>query len=193
MEFPRFRGHLGRSTCLPNRGTPMCGLPAGHHRLRRHVLCLLGTVKAIPLYMALFNHIAPPKRPPDAWLVPICRPFAIGQLTGNGWIYAEQGILRFQGAWPAPGTSFNIAHTDSDVEIQIRRPLTVLVPWIAVEAILHDKDHAVVVAVPIWRKMRLLLLMTQHGFTPRLRWVWFSSSVRRARKWLMDGEVPPKW
>ena len=132
-------------------------------------------------------------RPPGGWFVPISRPFAVGQLTGNGWLCAEEGVLRFHGAWPFPGPRFRIAHIDPDVEVQVHLLFAMLIPWIAVEAILHDHDNSVVIGVPIWSKKRLLLLIGQHGFTPRVRKVWFSSSVRRARKWLLKEEVLPKW
>jgi hypothetical protein len=128
--------------------------------------------------------------PSDALSVAISRPFAVGQLTGGGRLYAEGGALVFKGSWPAPGPNFRVVHTDPDVEVQIWR---VMFPWIAVEAILHDEHHAVVVTVPIWYKRRLLALMTENGFTPRVRWVWYSTATWRARKWLLGGEVRPKW
>jgi hypothetical protein len=128
-------------------------------------------------------------RPPGAIRVAINRPFAVGQLTGGGWIYIENGALTFQGAWPAPGPNFRVEHTDPDVEVQIYR---VMVPWVAVDAVLHDASAAVVVTVPLWKKKQLLNLMATHGFTPRVRHVWHSSAVRRARAWLLDGTVEPK-
>jgi hypothetical protein len=68
-----------------------------------------------------------------------------------------------------------------------------MVPWISAEAILHDDRHAVVAAVPMWDRSRLLQLMRAHGFTPRVRRVWHSTSVGRARRWLMEGAVEPWW
>jgi hypothetical protein len=50
-----------------------------------------------------------------------------------------------------------------------------------------------VVSVPLWRRKRLLALMTENGYTPRVRWMWYSTATWRARKWLMGGEVRPKW
>src|ERR1700691_4089800 len=121
--------------------------------------------KVIQLFSALTSEDPSALPPATAWRVPISRPFAVGQLTGTGWLYAENNALIFQGARPFPGPSFRVVHTDCDVEVQISRPLLVLIPWIAVDAILHDDDKAVVVSVPIWRKKRLLLLITQNGFT----------------------------
>jgi hypothetical protein len=129
-------------------------------------------------------------RPAGALRVAISRPFAVGQLTGGGWLYVENGALTFQGAWPAPGPNFRVAHTDPDVEVQIWR---VMAPWIGAQLILHDENAAVVVVLPRWYNRRALELMRTHGFTPRVRHVWHSSAVRRARKWLLDGTVEPNW
>ena len=121
--------------------------------------------------------------------VAISRPFAVGQLTGRGWLYVAGGALTFEGAWPAPGPGFRVAHTDPDVELQVWR---VMVPWVAVDAILHDDRRAVVVTVPLWEKGRLLELMRTHGFQPRVRRVWYSTAVGRARRWLLEGGVGEK-
>lgn len=123
-------------------------------------------------------------------LVAIVRPFAAGKLTGHGWLSVESGALVFQGGWPAPGTKYCVAHTDTDVEVQIRR---VTAPWLGAQLILHDENAAVVVVLFRWYNRRTLELMRTHGFTPRVRHVWHSSAVRRARKWLLEGTVEPNW
>jgi hypothetical protein len=118
----------------------------------------------------------------------LIRPFAIGKLTGMGWLYAQEGHIVVQGGWPFPGPSFLVTHTERDVEIQLWR---LMVPWIGVDAILHDDDQAVVVCVPRWNRQRLFSLLQANGFTPHARWVWHSTATRRARKLLLHEPATP--
>ena|ERR1035441_753194 len=140
--------------------------------------------------MALASNPGANHAPEGALRVALSRPFAVGQLTGGGRLWGEDGVLHLQGTWPVPGPRFHVRHTDPNVEVQVWR---LMVPWIAVDAILHDDDGAVVVTVPLWLKKQLLGLMIEHGFTPRVRYVWWSSATWRARNWLMQRRVTPKW
>jgi hypothetical protein len=156
------------------------GQGVGHLRYPWQRSLLLGMVQATRPSMDPTDQSA--QRPQGAWRVPISRPFAVGQLTGGGWLYAEHGALVLQGARPVPGPRFRVSHTEREVEVQIWR---LMVPWIAVDAVLYDENNAVVVTVPLWRKGRLFSLMKEHGFNPRVRRVWYSTATQQARKHLL--------
>jgi len=119
----------------------------------------------------------PIPRPRDAWRVGAKRPFKVGMLGEFGWLFVANGALVVQGWWPP----FQVVHSDPCVEIQLQR---VMFPWVAVNAILHDSNGAVVVAASYGRKRALFDLLARHGFTAEVSRVWFGSSVSRARQWL---------
>jgi hypothetical protein len=125
--------------------------------------------------------------------VSISRPFAVGQVTGAGWLFIRDGVLTLQGAWPFPGPGFVVMHTDHEVEVQIQRLVSIVCPWVAVATILHDEKASVVANLPLWRRRSLIDLLEQNGYTPRVRKLWFGSATWRARRWLMSGYAEPKW